>query len=78
MKTELKPCPFCGGKAEFNIISTRSTNNTRGFGFKIKCSKCNITNQRVYELLIDLNSKGLIGFPTDERQAAVDDWNRRF
>lgn len=78
MELILNPCPFCGGKAEFNIIFTRSTNNSRGFGFKIQCSKCNITNQRVYELHIDLNSKGLIEFPIDERQAAVDDWNRRF
>lgn len=78
MELELKPCPFCGGKAEFKTILTGCVNNAREFGFKIRCVNCGTTIPKTYQLIINLDSKGLMEVLTDERQAAVDDWNRRF
>ena len=37
---KLKPCPFCGGKAIFQVISNFSNNVYVGFDYTIKCSKC--------------------------------------
>ena len=76
MELTLKSCPFCGGKAEFDTISARY--KTHSFDFVIHCVKCGAMSPKTYQLVIKLNSKGLIEFPTDERQAAVNDWNRRF
>ena len=78
MELTLKPCPFCGGKAEFNTILTGYKYQTHSFDFVIHCVKCRATSPQTYKLVINLNSKGLVEFQEDERQAAVDDWNRRF
>lgn len=78
MELTLKPCPFRGGKAEFDTISTGYRYRTHSFDFVIHCVKCRATSPKTYRLVIDLNSKGLMEVLTDERQAAVDDWNRRF
>lgn len=37
---ELKPCPFCGGKAMFLTITNKSSHSAVGVMFKIKCMKC--------------------------------------
>lgn len=43
MGFDLKPCPFCGGKAVFETISNSSYHQGVRFGYTIKCSKCGCT-----------------------------------
>lgn len=57
MKDNLKPCPFCGGKAECktNYMFGRS------HGHFVFCTKCSITQDRVYAT----------------KTYAIKKWNRR-
>lgn len=41
-KIELKPCPFCGGKAEYETVSTRHVFK-KYIGFYIKCTECGVS-----------------------------------
>lgn len=74
---ELKPCPFCGGEANFKRKSNLSGNSEVGFDFTIKCSECDIEIPRTYRVTFILGVRGKIITIIDERQKAMDDWNRR-
>lgn len=76
-KIELKPCPFCGRKAEFKIRSNLSSHSEVGFDFTIKCSECDIEIPRTYRVTLTIGMSGQINAKIDERQKAMDDWNRR-
>lgn len=67
-KIELKPCPFCGGKAEYIINSNYERCTTHGWKFGIKCTSC---------MTVDLKPNGEIVFAKDDRKKAADMWNRR-
>ena len=41
MKEELKPCPFCGCKAEIDRIC--SVNETEYLEYLVRCSKCGVS-----------------------------------
>ena len=45
MQNELKPCPFCGGKAEFVTTITRVVND-EDFGY-VRCMKKHCCEQGV-------------------------------
>lgn len=49
MNEELKPCPFCGGKAMFFTIVNKSSHSDVGVMFKIKCMKCGTELPKSYE-----------------------------
>ena len=74
---ELKPCPFCGGRAEFVTNTSGYQNDSRIIGFAIKCNKCNVAYPKRYEIRFSLNSRGLIEADIDQRNQAVSDWNTR-
>ena len=76
-KIELKPCPFCGGRADFEIIGNTSNYLEVGFDFIIKCSECGIHNPRRHKVTLLLENSGQISTIIDERQEAIDGWNRR-
>ena len=44
--TELKPCPFCGGKAKFFTKAHTERGITRGWIFGIYCSQCDVTTPK--------------------------------
>lgn len=74
---ELKPCPFCGGQAEF-VTNTIGYQNCDGIiGFSIRCKKCKTEYPKQYEITISLGSKGQIETGIDQRKQAVSDWNKR-
>ena len=75
---ELKPCPFCGGKAKFFVKSSMCREITRGYNFGIYCTKCDITTPKTnYIVEFKLNDSGEIEVTEDERLLAVEAWNRR-
>ena len=77
MSEELKPCPFCGGKAEFAVSKNESSDLDVGFKFYIRCSACNIAQPRNYAVSLKLSQKGVIMPVKDEREMAVKAWNKR-
>ena len=74
---ELKPCPFCGGMANFETEGNTSNHHKVGFDFKIKCRECGIKSPKRYRVYFILGMRGQISTIIDERQKAMDDWNRR-
>ena len=75
---ELKPCPFCGGKAKFLVNCYHERGITRGWQFAIYCTQCDITTAKTnYEVEVQLNADGVIETITDERDKAIEVWNRR-
>lgn len=77
IKIELKPCPFCGGKADFKTRSNLSSHSEVGFDFTIKCRECDVEIPRTYRVTLAIGMSGRINTIIDERQKAMDDWNRR-
>lgn len=69
---KLKPCPFCGGKAE---LCNGSTYGLFDFVY-MSCRKCYARTERVY--IRHINVKGT-GYYTEEEaiQKAVEAWERR-
>lgn len=74
---ELKPCPFCGGKAMFLTIANKSSHSAVGVMFKIKCMKCGTELPKSYECEMYMDQDGGIRTGKDERTKATTDWNRR-
>lgn len=75
---ELKPCPFCGGKAKFLVKCHSERVISRGWNFGIYCTKCDVTSPKTdYNLEVQLDSSGEIKISVDERPLAIEAWNRR-
>ena len=43
MSEKLKPCPFCGGEAEFHVIANSASHGGASFTFEIVCSECKVS-----------------------------------
>lgn len=74
---ELKPCPFCGGKGEFETKTSGYQNDSKIIGFYIKCNKCKLEQPKRYEIRVSLGINGEIITDLDQRKDAVDAWNNR-
>lgn len=75
---ELKPCPFCGGEAKFFTTTFSQKGESRGWGFGIFCTRCNVkTPKSDYKVEISFCSNGEIKQTLDERAKAVEAWNGR-
>lgn len=74
---KLKPCPFCGSKAEFVTTTSGYQNDSRIIGFQIRCTKCKIEYPKRYEVRVSLGRNGEIITDLDQRKEAVDAWNNR-
>lgn len=77
MSKELKPCPFCGGKAMFLTVTNKSSHSAVGVMFEIKCTKCGTKFPKSYECEMYMDQDGGIRTGKDERMKAIADWNRR-
>lgn len=74
---ELKPCPFCGGKAVFRVRSNKSSHYSAGFDFEVKCVNCGAKLPKLYTAEFSLTDNGELKFLKDERVTAIEDWNGR-
>ena len=75
---ELKPCPFCGGKATMDQTSYGTKDGSACLGFKICCVKCHATAPRADgHVLVKLGMNGEVFTWQDDRQEACKAWNRR-
>jgi len=77
MSKELKPCPFCGGEAEFHVIAKSASHGGAFFTFEIVCSKCKVSSPKQHTIGVDMNSTGAIVACHDERDIAINEWNQR-
>jgi len=78
---ELKPCPFCGGKAAVKQsgVEVMATNrDSVRFDFSIRCIKCNATAPGAYGYVsANLSRTGDFNTWYDGRPSAIEAWNRR-
>lgn len=74
----LKPCPFCGGKAEYIINGVYHYGGSQGWEFGIACTGCRVSlHTKHFTLGVLFNNAGEIVIEKDERDRAVKMWNRR-
>ena len=77
---ELKPCPFCGGKAyfDFNHDETKSYLSPR-VEYRIRCRECGICSPKPFAMQAYFRPDLPQGFEvdTEPRDKAVELWNRR-
>jgi len=76
---ELKPCPFCGGKAHIKQTQHGTTDRSSVYlGFRIECAKCDTTALKAYgSISINLDNEGQLNIWQDDREKAITTWNRR-
>ena len=77
----LKPCPFCGGKAEFITIHNKSNHTSVGFNYTIACSSCSCTPIRLAgEMNVFLDKDGEVKITEAsaiKKQNMIAKWNTR-
>ena len=72
MPNELKPCPFCGGRAHLEKSHRAFINaKTTRVAF-VRCTKCNARTER-----INLADFGCTSHSYDANLKAINAWNRR-
>lgn len=74
---ELKPCPFCGGRAKIYVYSTTNEHNAVSKRFKIKCGECGVEFTKGFRICVTLDDNGNFTFDTNEKDLAIEAWNRR-
>ena len=77
---ELKPCPFCGGKAEVHTHSHGEHCGQHIFYLNITCSKCGATppsRGEVFTVGVRVDNKGELVILNDKRKALANAWNGR-
>lgn len=48
----LKPCPFCGKKAEFRTNTTGTNGENFKYRFNIRCRNCGMNSSHIYDVEI--------------------------
>lgn len=78
---ELKPCPFCGGKAaikQSGIEIMETNRDSVRVDFSIRCVNCNATAPGAYGYIsVNLSRTGDLNVWHDDRASAAETWNRR-
>ena len=69
---ELKPCPFCGGKAYLEKSHRAFVDSKTTRVAFVRCTKCHARSGRT-----ELGEYGFSSFSIEACMDAVDAWNRR-
>ena len=74
---DLRPCPFCGGKAIFRVINTVASAGRCGVTFNVTCAKCRTSTptKHIPEISLLLYEDGEFKITKDEREYAAQCWN---
>ncbi|MDO4591034.1 MAG: Lar family restriction alleviation protein [Slackia sp.] len=75
MSEELKPCPFCGGKADLSTHTTASA--CRGVVHCQECGSQAVSSFRRYERAAMRNKSERWAVSSGAREEAAAKWNRR-
>lgn len=73
---KLKPCPFCGKKAEFRTNTAGTNGENFKYRFNIICRNCGMNSSHIYGVEITFRNGDFV-IIEDERDKAVEEWNRR-
>ena len=76
-KFELKPCPFCGGEAYFDVNSLHKRGEEIGWDYHVLCRSCYAGNRKMHTTAVTLCENGDIIVVEDGREEAVAEWNGR-
>ena len=71
---ELKPCPFCGGKAEITEMASGYGNREFTKEYRIGCEGCRVYFRRTTRFRLEKDEPVFI---VNGCQEAINDWNRR-
>lgn len=73
MNIELKPCPFCGGKAEARISPNSRSEEGESF-YEVRCKKCgvHVTGKSFNFWTVEYNAE-----KPQDLLSAVNRWNKR-
>lgn len=75
---ELKSCPFCGGKAQFEQTRVSTEPCTVVLFYQIRCKDCGASAPKADGYLTcNLSKNGTVNVCHDDRQLAIGAWNRR-
>ena len=78
---DLKPCPFCGGKAVIQQTGVEIMETNRDsvrFDFSVVCVNCNATAPGAYgHISANLSRDGDVNVWHDDRPSTILSWNRR-
>lgn len=76
---ELKPCPFCGGKAVFTgKMYNMEGDNAQQTVFTISCSNCQVSLPTTYgSIQYRFSVNGSLHIYHDDRDSATSEWNKR-
>ena len=72
MMTELKRCPFCGGKPYLESKHRAFIGGKTTKVSYVRCSVCNARSGRV-----ELSKYGKTSFSVDANKEAIEAWNKR-
>jgi Lar family restriction alleviation protein len=72
----LKPCPFCGKKAEFRTNTTGTNGENFKYRFNIRCRNCGMNSSHIYDVEITFRNGDFV-IIEDGRDKAVEEWNSR-
>ena len=76
--SELKKCPFCGNSPVFEATESAGYGGEVKVYFKICCKHCQISYPEEYKIVVGLTEEGEMKYLIDERDLAVESWNKRY
>ena len=74
----LNPCPRCGGEGAISIFDFGFSGTMVQYRFRVRCEKCGeALHNGVFSVIVELTKEGDLTLRKDEREKAIDAWNRR-
>lgn len=75
MNVELKPCPFCGGDPDLEVVTQGYTNTAYTIGAELRCKACafHMRADSVFEVDAFMN----VNICSNGIGHMIENWNRR-